>query len=91
MIEINFFMTLACYTLAIFLIYDRVEAYLAIWTPLPDEEKTTKEETIEEVVEEVIENLEEVIEDELRADKELERKHRAIRIRKRLLPADKPS
>lgn len=84
---LDFLVTLACYTLAIFLIYDRVEAYLAIWTPLPDEEKTTKE----DMVEEVIENLEEVIEDELRADKELERKRRLTRIRKRLLPADNPS
>lgn len=84
---LDFLVTFACYTLAIFLIYDRVEAYLAIWTPLPDEEKTTKE----DMVEEVIENLEEVIEDELRADKELERKRRVTRIRKRLLPADNPS
>ena len=88
---LDFLLTLACYTLAIFLIYDRVEAYLAIWTPLPDEENTTKEDTVEEVVQEVIDNIEESIEEELRADVELDREHRLNTIRKRLLPADSPS
>ena len=88
---IDFLVTLACYTVVIYLFYEKVEAYLDIWSPLPDEEKTTEEETIKELVEEVIENIEEVIEDELRADVELDREHRLTRIRKRLLPADVPS
>ena len=87
---IDFLMTLACYTLVIFLFYDRVEAFLAGSTS-PKPKKTMVEEVITEVVGDVLENIEDEVEDELRADNELERTHRLTRIRKRLLPADEPS
>ena len=81
---IDFFITLACYTLALFLFYERVESYFASTAKevigySEDEEKDEKD------------NIENMVEEELRADTELERKHRLTRIRKRLLPADTPS